>query len=168
MTSVTDSAMRVVSRASLAVMPSTQFTCSVWQARAKWVRLLCSAQPISGSKALSCSWPASAAMVMATSLPMTSKQTWFITSGITGLTLPGMMDEPAWRAGSWISPIPACGPEDSRRRSLQILDSLLAMRLRMPEMSTKAPVSAVAAIRLPALVTGTPESSASWGMTTST
>ena len=107
-------------------------------------------------------------MVMATSLPMTSKHTWFITSGITGLTLPGMMDEPAWRAGSLMSPTPACGPEDSRRRSLLILESLTAMRLSTPEMSAKAPVSDVAAIRLPAACTGTPESSASRGVTTST
>ena len=107
-------------------------------------------------------------MVMAASWPMTSKQTWFTTSGITGLTLPGMMDEPAWRAGRRMSPTPACGPEDSRRRSLLILDSLTAMRLRMPEMSAKAPVSPVAAIRSRALTTGTPDSAASVGTTTST
>ena len=107
-------------------------------------------------------------MVMAASLPITSKHTWFITSGITGLTLPGMMDEPAWRAGNWMSPTPACGPEDSRRRSLLILESLAAMRLSTPEMSTKAPVSDVAAIRLAAALTGTPDSRASSGMTTST
>ena len=74
-----------------------------------------------GSKALSCSWPASDAMVTVTSLPITSKATWFITSGITGLTLPGMIDEPACRGGSLMSPKPACGPLDSRRRSLQVL-----------------------------------------------
>ena len=33
-----------------------------------------------------------------TSLPMPSNATWLITSGITGLTLSGMLDEPAWRA----------------------------------------------------------------------
>ena len=59
-----------------------------------------------GSKALSCSWPASAAKVMVTSLPITSKATWLTTSGITGLTLPGMIDEPACRAGRLISPKP--------------------------------------------------------------
>ena len=31
------------------------------------------------------------------SLPITSKAIWFTTSGITGLTLPGMIEEPAWR-----------------------------------------------------------------------
>jgi len=51
-------------------------------------------KPMSGSKALSSSWPACAAMLMATSRPITSKQTWFTTSGMTGLTLPGMMVEP--------------------------------------------------------------------------
>jgi hypothetical protein len=38
--------------------------------------------------------PASAAMVTATSCPITWKQTWFTTSGITGLIFPGMMDDP--------------------------------------------------------------------------
>ncbi len=52
-----------------------------------------------GSKALSWSWPASAAMVMVTSLPITSKATWLTTSGITGLTLPGMIEEPACTGG---------------------------------------------------------------------
>ena len=56
-----------------------------------------------GSKALSWSCPASAAMVMVTSLPMTSKATWLTTSGITGLTLPGMMLEPACTGGRLIS-----------------------------------------------------------------
>ena len=60
---------------------------------------------------------------------MTLKQTWFTTSGITGLTLAGMMEDPAWRSGNLISPSPARGPEDSRRRSLQILDSFTARRL---------------------------------------
>jgi hypothetical protein len=34
-------------------------------------------------------------MVTVMSLPMTSKAIWLTTSGITGLTLPGMIDEPA-------------------------------------------------------------------------
>ena len=101
-----------------------------------------------GSNALSCSWPASEAMVTVMSLPITSKATWFITSGITGLTLPGMMDEPACRGGSLMSPKPACGPLDSRRRSLQVLLSLVATRLSTPDSCTKAPVSCVASTRL--------------------
>ena len=45
---------------------------------------------------------------------------WATASGITGLTLPGMIDEPAWRGGRRISPSPACGPDESSRRSLAI------------------------------------------------
>ncbi len=67
-----------------------------------------------------------------------------------------------------MSPTPAWGPDDSKRRSLLILDSLLAMRFKMPEMSTNAPVSAVAAIMSAALVTGTPDRRANSGITTST
>ena len=113
-----------------------------------------------GSKALSCSCPASDASVTVMSLPMTSKATWFITSGITGLTLPGMIDEPAWRAGRRISPNPACGPLDSSRRSLQVFDSLVATRLSTPDSCTKAPVSCVASMRLAACLSGTPVCSA--------
>ena len=54
---------------------------------------------ISGSNTLSCSCPASAAIVTVTSPPMTSKHTWFTTSGMTGFTLPGMIDEPGCIAG---------------------------------------------------------------------
>lgn len=65
-----------------------------------------------------------AAIVTVVSLPITLKQTWFTTSGMTGLTLAGMIEDPACLSGSRISPRPARGPEDSRRRSLQILESL--------------------------------------------
>ena len=118
--------------------------------------LLVSAQPITGSNALSCSCPDSDAMVIIRSLPITSYATWFTTSGMTGLTLPGMIEEPAWRAGRKISPNPAWGPEDSSRRSLAILDSLHAMRFSTPESWTNAPVSCVASTRLGDATTGTP------------
>jgi hypothetical protein len=65
-----------------------------------------------------------------TSLPNTLKHTWLTTSGMTGLTLAGMIDEPACRSGRLISLKPARGPEDSRRRSLQIFDSFIAVRFR--------------------------------------
>ena len=68
------------------------------------------------------------AIVTHNSLPMTLKAIWFITSGITGLTLPGMIDEPGWRAGRLNSPSPQRGPDDSSRRSLQILFIFDAMR----------------------------------------
>jgi hypothetical protein len=86
--------------------------------------LLKSECPMIGSKALSCSCPPSEAMVMVTSLPITSKAIWLTTSGMTGLTLPGMIDEPAARSGRLISFSPACGPLESRRRSLQVFRQL--------------------------------------------
>ena len=86
-----------------------------------------------GSNALSCNCPASAAIVTVRSLPITAKATWLTTSGITGLTLPGMMLDPACIGGRLISPKPARGPEDSSRRSLQIFDSLIATRFSAPE-----------------------------------
>ena len=49
-----------------------------------------------------------------------------ITSGTTGLTLPGMIDEPGCSAGRLISASPARGPEASRIRSLEIFASLIA------------------------------------------
>ena len=41
---------------------------------------------------------------------MTRKATWLTTSGITGLTLPGMIEEPAWTGGRRISARPVRGP----------------------------------------------------------
>ena len=65
----------------------------------------------------------------------------FTTSGITGFTFPGMIDEPGCIGGRLISRSPARGPEDSSRRSLQILESFTATRFSTPESCTKAPVS---------------------------
>ncbi len=48
------------------------------------------------------------------------------TSGTTGFTLAGMMEEPACSSGRLISFRPARGPEESKRRSLQILDIFTA------------------------------------------
>jgi hypothetical protein len=52
---------------------------------------------------------------------MTWAQTIIVASQITGLTLPGMIDEPGCRSGMWISARPVEGPEDSQRMSLAIL-----------------------------------------------
>jgi hypothetical protein len=75
---------------------------------------------------------------------------------MTGLTLPGMMLEPACIGGKLISPRPTRGPDDNRRRSLQVFDSLTATRFNTPESCTKAPQSCVASIRLTAVKTGIP------------
>jgi hypothetical protein len=96
---------------------------------------------MTGSNALSWSCPPSAAIATVTSLPMTWNATWLTTSGMTGFTLPGMMLDPAWTAGRLISFRPARGPDESNRRSLQILESLTATRLSVPDSCTKAPQS---------------------------
>ena len=51
------------------------------------------------------------------SLPITLKQAWFTTSGITGFYFAGMIEEPAC-SGGLISFKPAREPE-SKRKSLQ-------------------------------------------------
>ena len=73
-----------------------------------------------GSNALSCSCPASAAKVTVTSLPITSNATWLTTSGITGLTLPGMIDDPACIGGRLISPKP--GARAGRQQAQVVAD----------------------------------------------
>ena len=83
-------------------------------------------------------------MVTVMSLPITVKAIWLTTSGITGLTLPGMIDDPACIAGKLISPKPARGPDESNLKSLAVLDNFTATRLRTPLTKTKTPLSWVA------------------------
>ncbi len=66
---------------------------------------------ISGTKTLSSKWPCIPPTVIAVSLPITCAATWVTTSGMTGLTLPGMIELPFWSSGSVISARPARGPE---------------------------------------------------------
>ena len=61
---------------------------------------------ITGSMTLSSKAPDAPATVMAVSLPITWAQAIRVASGRTGLTLPGMMLDPGWRSGRWISPSP--------------------------------------------------------------
>ena len=51
--------------------------------------------------------------------------------------LPGMMEEPFCLAGRLISPNPALGPEDIRRKSFAILESVTAQAFTAPETDTK-------------------------------
>ena len=57
---------------------------------------------------------------------------------MTGLTLPGMIEEPFWSSGSNSSPIPARGPEPIIARSLAILVSDTAITFSAPDSSTSA------------------------------
>jgi len=64
---------------------------------------------------------------------------------MTGLTLPGMIEEPGCIGGRLISASPARGPEVSRMRSEAILESLIATLLSAPEYTTNPCWSQVAA-----------------------
>src|SRR5699024_12173753 len=122
-------------------MPLTQLMRKVWQARSSHVIDWNREWAMIGSKTLSCSCPASTAMDTVTSAPATEYATWETDSGMTGLTLPGMIDDPAWRAGRLISPRPACGPEASRRRALALFALLGALRSRRPDTALDRPVT---------------------------
>ena len=76
--------------------------------------------------------------MIAASLPITWSPTWITTSQITGLTLPGMIEEPFWSSGRRSSPSPARGPEPISARSLAILISETATTLSAPDSSTSA------------------------------
>ena len=158
---------RARQRSSLAVIPSTQRCLRVfipWISISTDSKTLCT---MMGSKTLSSSCPASDAMVTVRSLPMTLKAIWLTTSGMTGLTLPGMIDEPGCIGGRLISLIPARGPDESRRRSLEIFDSLIASRFTADEYITNAPVSWVASTRFAARTTSRPVIRARWAVTLS-
>ena len=74
--------------------------------------------------------------MIAWSLPITWAATCVTTSGMTGLTLPGMIELPFWSSGRKISRRPARGPEPISRRSFAIFVSETATTLSAPEAST--------------------------------
>ena len=57
---------------------------------------------------------------------------------MTGLTFPGMMEEPGWVSGRRISPIPHRGPDPIQRTSFAILIRETATVFRTPLVSTDA------------------------------
>src|SRR3989338_8738256 len=59
---------------------------------------------------------------MARLFPDTRKYSWFMVSGNTGLTLPGMMDEPFCSSPKVISAMPPLGPLAMNRKSVAILE----------------------------------------------
>src|ERR1044071_8851 len=82
----------------------------------------------------------------------------FTSSGITGFTLPGMMDDPGCSAGRLISARPALGPDVNRIRSLDIFESFTARLLSAEEYATNPCWSQVAAIMSAAGTIGLPVS----------
>ena len=97
-----------------------------------WIRL----RPISGIRTFSSNWPCMPPIVIAVSLPITCAATCSTTSGITGLTLPGMIEEPFCSSGRNSSPMPARGPEPISAMSLAIFVSETASTFSAPESST--------------------------------
>ncbi len=118
-------------------------------------------------KTFSSKWPCMPPTVIAASLPITWAATWVTTSGITGLTLPGMIELPFWSSGRKISASPARGPEPIRRRSLAIFVSETATVLSAPEASTSPSRAAWASKWSAGAATRSPVSSASSARTRS-
>ena len=83
--------------------------------------------PSIGSMMFSSKAPAAPPQAIAASLPTTCAQTMSSASAMTGFTLPGMIDEPGCRSGTWISASPARGPEPIQRTSLATLVRLTAI-----------------------------------------
>ena len=91
---------------------------------------------MTGIATLSSNAPEAPAHAIVASLPMTLAHTMRTASGMTGFTLPGMMDDPGCKSGMLISAIPVFGPEPIQRMSLQILVSDTAMTRSAPDAST--------------------------------
>ena len=78
-------------------------------------------------------FPAWAATVMETSFPITSAETIVTASGMTGLTLPGMILLPGCSACNSISDKPANGPLFIHLKSLEIFIRITARFFNSPE-----------------------------------
>ncbi len=120
---------------------------------------------MTGIWTLSSNAPDAPAQATVASLPTTRAQTMRTASGITGFTLPGMIDDPGWRSGMRISPRPVLGPEPIHLRSLQILVRLTAMVRSAPPSSTSASRADCASKWLRASERGNPVSWARSAMT---
>ena len=107
-------------------------------------------QAISGSITLSWKLPLCPAIEMAWCRPIACAQTMHSASGITGLTLPGMIELPGCSAGNSISPRPASGPEFIQRRSLPTFISATASAFNWPDSSTRSSCAASPSKVLPA------------------
>ena len=91
---------------------------------------------IIGSMTLSSKFPDCPPIVIAVSLPITCAQTIAIASGITGFTLPGIIEDPGCKASSAISPRPDSGPEFIQRKSFAIFINDTAVVFNAPDNAT--------------------------------
>ena len=120
---------------------------------------------MTGSMTLSSKLPAAPPQATAASLPTTCATTWHTASQSTGLTLPGMIDDPGCRSGRKISVSPVRGPEPIQRMSLAALFNPTAMVRSTPLASTSASREPCASKWLRASVSGRSRSAASRAMT---
>ena len=72
------------------------------------------ATPSTGSYAFNCNCPECAATVTVKSLPITRNAIRLTSSGITGFTLPGMIDDPGCRPANSISKAPPAVPTPAK------------------------------------------------------
>ena len=93
---------------------------------------------IIGIITLSSKLPLAPPQAIATSLPTTWAATCIIISDMTGLTLPGMIEDPGWSDGILISEIPDVGPDPRKRMSLAILNRDTATVRSAPDALTVA------------------------------
>ena len=114
---------------------------------------------ITGIMTFSSSYPAYAAMATVVSSPMAWKQTWFTISAIDGFTLPGMMLEPGWTAGSRISARPVRGPEARSRMSLAILLRSRTYARSAPLSVATSPIDCMSWTRSPPSRNSSPDTS---------
>ena len=120
---------------------------------------------MSGRYTLSSKFPCDPAKATAASLPITWADTWVSASTSTGLTFPGMIDEPGCRSGRRISASPVRGPDAIQRMSLPILTSATASARRLPDSSTRASRAPCTAKWSPASASGSSRSRANWSIT---
>ena len=73
--------------------------------------------------------PVAPERVMVASLPMTRAVNCMRLSHMTGLTFPGMIEEPGCRSGRMTSKNPQRGPEPSHRMLLAMLNKVIAIVL---------------------------------------
>lgn len=104
-----------------------------------------------GSITLSCSCPASAANETVISLPISLKHIWFTTSGMTGFTLAGIIDDPDCNSRIFIFVKPHLGPEESRRILLKSFEILMELRFSALDIITQSPQEEVTSVRFGAL-----------------
>src|SRR4029453_17666520 len=122
-----EASARKRARSTLAVMPSIILSAMTRLVLASRRMDSSRLAAMTGMPTLSSKAPLVPDQAMAVSLPITWAHTMMDASQITGLTLPGMIEEPGCRSGIAISPRPVLGPEPIQRRSLLIFMKEIAM-----------------------------------------